>query len=515
MKSKRKKLSLFLLAFFIAAIVPSTVKGKEAVTRLFGDNRYLTAVEGSKNEFTEAQSVVLVTGENFPDALCATPLAKKNNGPILLARKDKLDVEVLNEIKRLKATKVFIIGGPQVISSDIEKTLRNMKLTTDRIYGSNRYETSVKIAERLGSPKEVVVATGEGFADGLSIAPYAGSKQIPILLTEKEAIPKSVATYMSGKSVNKSYIIGGTGVIGNLVMKKFPGPTRIGGDDRYETNREVLNTFSGNFSFSTIYTATGNNFPDALTSSALAAKNSAPLLLVNKNILQGTLNILNSNSSSIKEIKVFGGENVVPTSISNTLESVIPKVIPIPTGFKVCIDAGHGGTDSGAEGFTKVNGVAKYLEKNVNLSVALKVGKILEDNGVEVVYTRKDDTFISLSQRSVIANNAKVNYFVSIHCNSADIEGANGIETYYYYTSTKGKELAQAIQDELIKETGLKNRDIKDGSTLAVIKNTKAPAVLAELGFISNQNEEALLISEDYQNKCANAISRGIMKCLK
>ena len=194
--------------------------------------------------------------------------------------------------------------------------------------------------------------------------------------------------------------------------------------------------------------------------------------------------------------------------------SLVVKVIDTTkTNYKVVLDAGHGGYDAGASGPTGIE------EKNVTLAVTLKVGNILTKNGVEVVYTRTSDNITwstneakNLQQRCDISNNAKPDYFVSIHANSS-MAAAVGIETYYYGGNQSGAKLAQTVQTELIKETGKSNRGTKTAN-FYVLKNIDAPAILVETSFISNPGEEKLLASDAYQNKLAKAISTGILKNL-
>jgi len=205
---------------------------------------------------------------------------------------------------------------------------------------------------------------------------------------------------------------------------------------------------------------------------------------------------------SVSVVKVLGGTGVVP-------DSIVQRVIN--GGILITLDAGHGGYDSGAVG------PSGLYEKNVNLAVALKLGKILEEKGIDVVYTRTSDNVSwpadvseDLQARCDISDAAGANYFVSIHSNSADSPGARGIETYYYSESSEGKQLAESIQTELINETGLIDRGVMTAN-FYVIKNTAAPSVLVEVGFISNPTEEALLGNEDFQDKLAEAIAQGIM----
>lgn len=174
---------------------------------------------------------------------------------------------------------------------------------------------------------------------------------------------------------------------------------------------------------------------------------------------------------------------------------------------RIVIDAGHGGSDSGACKWG-------YYEKDVNIGIALKLGEKLKEKGIKVIYTRNKDAFISLQNRCRISNREEADIFVSIHCNSAANTNATGIETWKY----KGiggitKRLAENVQSELIAATGAKNRGVKEG-TFYVLKYTSAPAVLIETGFISNETERKKLFTDDYQNKIASAICSAILKTI-
>lgn len=175
--------------------------------------------------------------------------------------------------------------------------------------------------------------------------------------------------------------------------------------------------------------------------------------------------------------------------------------------MRVWVDAGHGGSDPGAIG---PNGLQ---EKNITLAVARKLAIVLLDKGYEVGTTRHLDEFVSLSERCRRANACAADTFVSVHCNAAAVPTANGVETFHHPTSRKGIQLAKLIQAELVAATGLRDRCAPGGAKYAnfqVLRDTAMPAVLAELGFISNPTEEQLLASEDFQMTCAEAIVRGI-----
>lgn len=172
----------------------------------------------------------------------------------------------------------------------------------------------------------------------------------------------------------------------------------------------------------------------------------------------------------------------------------------------ICVDAGHGGSDPGA-----VNG--KYHEKNAALGIALKIGDKLTQKGHKVVYTRSTDKVLGLQTRCDVSNAAKADFFVSIHCNSAENKQASGIETFKY-PGVGGitQRLANNVQNSLTTYfPEEKNRGVKEAKYY-VLKNTKAPAILVEVGFISHDETAEKLFSFSYQEKLARVIVEGIEK---
>ena len=171
----------------------------------------------------------------------------------------------------------------------------------------------------------------------------------------------------------------------------------------------------------------------------------------------------------------------------------------------VVIDPGHGGLDTGAlRGLT--------LEKDLTLSIAQKVKEILKEAGMKkVLMTRNEDKTLSLEERVEYANRKDADIYVSIHINASVKSEINGIETHYYTQS--GYDVAQVIHKELLENVDAEDRGLFK-SKFYVINHTKAPAVLLELGFISNEQERSSLTSEKRQTDSAQAIADGIINYL-
>jgi len=172
------------------------------------------------------------------------------------------------------------------------------------------------------------------------------------------------------------------------------------------------------------------------------------------------------------------------------------------SGYTICVDAGHGGKDPGAVGYV--------VEKDVNLAIALKVAKVLEMDGANVVLTRDGDYFVTLSGRVQIANSADCDIFISIHANSGP-SSATGFEVYHYYTSSRGTALATYVDEEIAKLIPLKNRGVKSAGYY-VIKYTHMPAILIETGFVTNSYDASIISDESYQWKYAYAILHGVQR---
>lgn len=288
-------------------------------SRLAGDNRFGTAAVISQTSYTTAKTVILANGMNYADALAGVPLAKKLDAPILLTNTKSLDVSTADEIKRLKAEKVIILGGEGAVSADVEKSLQNMGLTTERIAGKTRFGTATAIAEKLNSdPTEVFFVYGLNYADALSISPIAALKNAPIIyLTQDGELNADTAAYLEmikGK-VKNAYVIGGEGVISNDMMNKAASAVglktaaRIWGANRYSTCIEVNTAFASALTGKTMCVATGLNFPDALAGGILAAKKAAPLFLTANSLSNEQTAYL--KAKELNCIYVFGGTGAV------------------------------------------------------------------------------------------------------------------------------------------------------------------------------------------------------------
>ncbi|MCS7462518.1 N-acetylmuramoyl-L-alanine amidase [Paenibacillus doosanensis] len=189
----------------------------------------------------------------------------------------------------------------------------------------------------------------------------------------------------------------------------------------------------------------------------------------------------------------------VPNQLSWTISAAKDK-------YKVVIDPGHGGKDSGAISATK------RMEKDFVLSLGLKVNKLLQkEPKIEPYMTRGDDTFVELADRASFANNMNADLFVSIHANSAGKESVEGVETYYY--TDQSLPFAKLMHEQLLKSTQFPDRKVKQ-ENFYVVKNTTMPSLLLEIGFLTNKSEEAVMYQDAFQDRVAASIVAAIKQQL-
>lgn len=261
-----------------------------------------------------------------------------------------------------------------------------------------------------------------------------------------------------------------------LTLKYGPNTVVMKADSRTAVTNGVSSSMGAPVVHGT-YTATGKK------RWIVPLKSVCTRLGINYKLSGGKIYISGNTQSSVSN----NGNHTTETTTEKEPETVESK-----DKIKVVIDAGHGGSDSGATG----NGMA---EKNMTLAIVLAAKKSFDrDDRFQVSYTRTSDSYPSLSQRANLANNKNADMFLCIHINSASAS-AHGTETLWSkgrnsVTQKKGltsRELATAMQSAAVAATGFTNRGLVDRPNLYVLKHTKMPACLIEYGFISNKTEAA------------------------
>lgn len=311
--------------------VPALSSAEQAllapVKRIAGTDRIDTAVKIAQEGWPNGcQTVIIAKSGDFPDALAGVALAKQNNAPILLTTPGSLDPKVEDALLELKPLKVIILGGEEAVSTKVENELKELITWTEdftRIFGENRYDTAAQIASEFPEGTGAAIATGHNFPDALSLAPAAAAQGYPLLLVAENSLPEATADVLRKLKPGSLYIAGGEGAVSAGVLEEImqitglteDQITRFAGENRYETSTQILRKFYPETR--KIFLATGQNFPDALAGSALAANQNIPMLLVPPGgtaVSLGTKDYLNSLPEK-PQIEVFGGQSAVPDRI--------------------------------------------------------------------------------------------------------------------------------------------------------------------------------------------------------
>ena len=306
-------------------------------TRLAGTTSAETAVAiADQTGWTGTAILAPSASYGMCDALSAGPLSSYLKAPILLqGPQDALDRDTKAELLKLNARTVYVTSGTAVIKQSVIDELKSMGIRVATLGGKDKYETSVNIAKHMAGVTKVAVANS--IPDALSIAPIASANNEPILLTDKDVVPTSVAAYLAEyPDITFSDVIGGTGVISAAVMNKLPRPTRHFGNTAYDTNNQVIQDFNTVLKYDNVFIANGVTGIDALAGAPLAAQTSSPILLTDgssyptvyvyadkvtsASVLSDALNdtitvSLSSSDSPSSVTTALGGPAVVPETI--------------------------------------------------------------------------------------------------------------------------------------------------------------------------------------------------------
>ncbi|MDR2999095.1 MAG: cell wall-binding repeat-containing protein [Microbacterium sp.] len=270
----------------VATSAAVAVKGV-SVDRLWGASREDTAIAVSRAAWPSGTSTVyLATSMSYADALSASAIAAKNEASMLLSPANGLPAAVSNEIKRLGPTRVVLMGGEGVLSSALAKQVAALVPGSkiDRYGGADRYATSRAVVESGGASAEVLLATGLDFPDALSAAAAGSINKTPVLMVNGRSGAMDAATLATIKKIGatKITIVGGTGVVSAGIEQQAKqqglAVTRLSGADRYQTNVAVNSRYFPTTALKALI-ASGADFPDALSASALAGRWGVPLLL--------------------------------------------------------------------------------------------------------------------------------------------------------------------------------------------------------------------------------------------
>ncbi len=323
---KRLLSTILILGLSLIAVKPYSVLADTSTARIYGTDKYQTAVAVSRAGWPDgADTAILAYGENYPDALCATPLATKYKAPVLLTGKQALNVDTAAELTRLRVKQVYIVGGVAVVSENVESKLKQMGIKVTRYSGIDMYETSVKVAKAVGTANGFMVTSGDDFADAVSIAPVAAQKGMPVVLIPKDKFTKALTDFFKSMKKNKSYLIGNPSEFSDEVLNQLPNLQTVTGSNRYERNINVLNFFSADLDLSSIYIATGRDFADALAATSLAQKKSSAVILVDKDWVPSVVQRFLA-SKVINNITIIGGYGAITNATERQLAEAPPTL---------------------------------------------------------------------------------------------------------------------------------------------------------------------------------------------
>ncbi|ABR48051.1 N-acetylmuramoyl-L-alanine amidase [Alkaliphilus metalliredigens QYMF] len=199
------------------------------------------------------------------------------------------------------------------------------------------------------------------------------------------------------------------------------------------------------------------------------------------------------------------GEMIISFINQSNTDSKKPEIL-------VVIDPGHGGVDPGA-----ISPIKGLLEKEIALDVSHRLNKLLKEAGFKTYMTRERDVTVSLADRVTVANQMGADLFVSVHANAALTPNAHGVEHLYYPSEGNpqdhrgNRRLAQIFQNQMIQMTGARDRGVVPRENLYVLRETKMPAILSEIGFLTNPKEEEKLATQEYRQLAAEAMFRSIV----
>lgn len=319
-----------LTAFLCSA---ATVHAAEITTlRLGGKTRVATSVRISDAGWGEsgADTVVIANGYHYPDAMAGVPLASMLDAPVLLTKGAAPETDLLAQLDKLGTKNAVLLGGEGRISADFAAALEGRGIAVERISGSDRYATASAVAARMlqlgAQPEEVFIASGSNYPDALSVSSAAGVLAYPVLYARPDgSLSDGTAEIIRQSGAQGAVILGGSAAVPERVSEALQSAgitntLRLSGSDRYQTSLAINRHYNTLLSGSAVALASGEDFPDALSGSAFAAKKAIPVVLVSsrKNI-PGAYDYVTGRAPSA--VYIFGLEGAVSSYAADTFLS--------------------------------------------------------------------------------------------------------------------------------------------------------------------------------------------------
>jgi putative cell wall-binding protein len=332
-----------------APATASTPAFAPAFDRIAGSDRVATSLAVAKAGFpTTAPIVFVASALNYPDALAAGPVAAHLGGPLLLTMPTALTANLSAELTHLAPTTVVIVGETRAVSKAVESQVARAvpAATVTRLGGADRWATAGKVI-RYGftASPSVYVATGDSFPDALSAAAAAGAHGEPLVLVDGSAqgLSAGTRTLLANLGVTRATIVGGTSVVTPAVQKALQGVlpvggvTRVSGADRFATSAAIaVDAFP---TATHAYIASGLDFPDALSGSALAGRAKAPLLTVPGTCIPATT-LADLAKMGVTSVTEIGGAVVVSPAVATLAPCSGAKAQPSESPTRIVAPAG-------------------------------------------------------------------------------------------------------------------------------------------------------------------------------
>lgn len=319
------------------------------ISRIAGPSRYGTAISISQSGWTtgSAGAVVIASGRDFPDGLAASGLAGSYGCPVLLTEPAVLSAGVDDEVTRLGATQVFVIGGPAAVSDAVLAALDHGGRTITRVAGPTRYATAAAVAAQMRAHEtsegrvpstEALIVNGLSYPDALAASPIAYARKMPILLVSSAGVPSATSGELASMGATMSYVIGGAGAVPDSVVASLStDSTRVAGATRQQTAIAVADfaVARGWSTWGTVGLSTGWAYPDALAAGALLGKQGGVMLLTRPTYLvKEAYNKLRDNRATITQVRICGGTGAVFGCVYGSAEHALKGTAWVdPYGF--------------------------------------------------------------------------------------------------------------------------------------------------------------------------------------
>jgi|GEM_PF-1253311 len=491
MKKTKKALASLAIAGMTLSMIPFNVFAASPVTRIAGVTAEQTAVQiAEKTGYTGTAVLASSTSYGMVDALTAGPLAASLKAPILLTGAgNTLDAATKAELTKLAVKKVYVTSGTAVIKQGVIDELKAMGIEVVALGGFDRAATSVNIAKQMTGVTKVAIANT--VPDALSIASVASAANQAILLTDKDALPASVADYLKSAGITASDVIGGSGVISDAVVAGLPGATRHYGMTAYDTNNQVIQDFAAGLEFDNVYVANGQTGIDALAGAPLAAQTKSAIVLTDgKSVPAAAAFTYGKNASAV--VTALGGEAVVPEAVRAGVAA--GQVTPVGGLEIVSVSA--------------LDDTNKYLSIQFSASV---YG--IDASDVTIVDAKKGDRFgvkeVTLSKDG---KSATIELFENTEFNMVLQENTE----YTVTVNANGTIVKGVFYDSAFTESRVVDINVADREFTAYDEKTNAPKVIkvpkgvefdyeAALGEVVRvwYNDDNQLVKAEIQNKSA------------